>query len=225
MNKKNILIITSKTDPWHNYEEYASVLKDILQNLSYKVDIISDLKDIIIESWLISFDAVVFCGHHADRNDIIEQSIESFVHAGKGLVVVHIASSSFEFSPRWRKLVGRVWEYGGPPPFTSSHPEPPGSFRINITDRTHQITDGIEDFDVVHDERYQDLLVAPNAKIHDLAFATLEDRTEPMVWVLTPPEGGRVFHITLGHDLSTYKIEGFKELLTRGVAWVSGLLD
>ncbi len=132
------------------------------------------------------------------------------------MVVIHIASSSFEFSRGWRKLLGRVWEYGGPPAFTRSHPEPPGPFRVNIIDLQHPITKGLNDFDLERDERYQDLLVAPNAKTHDLATSTLEGRTEPMVWVLTPPEGGRVFTSLPGMTYQPIKIKAFRNYLNGG---------
>lgn len=223
MNSR-ILIVSSNTDPWHDYEAYGEEISRILEDEGYQSKIEQNLENVKQEGGLEAYDVIVFCGHYAERDDKAEMELEHFVHSGKGLIVIHIASSSFEFSPRWRKLVGRVWEYGGPPPFTSSHPEPPGPFEVNIIDHDHPITKGLNDFKIDHDERYQDLLVAPNAKTHDLARATLEGRTEPMAWVLTPPEGGRVFHITLGHDLSTYKNKGFQELLKRGVAWAAGKL-
>lgn len=163
------------------------------------------------------FDAVVLHGRFPWRDDPAEHGFESFVHDGKGLIVVHIASSSFEGSPRWRKLVGRVWEYG-----TSDHP-PLGSFRVDIADPAHPITSGLPGFDLAEDERYHDLVVAPNATTHVLATATLAGRTEPMAWVLTPPEGGRVFHVTLGHNSSTYQHSTFQTLLNRGVTWAAGV--
>lgn len=224
MNNR-ILIVSSSTDPWHDYEAYGKEISKILEDEGYRAKIEQNLESVKQEGGLSEFDVIVFCGHYAERDDAAEKGFEHFVHSGKGLVVIHIASSSFEFSPRWRKLIGRVWEYGGPPPFTSSHPEPPGSFPVNIIDPQHPITKGLNDFDLISDERYQDLLVAPNAKTHDLATATLEGRTEPMVWILTPPEGGRVFHITLGHGLSTYENKGFQELLKRGLAWAAGELN
>lgn len=220
---KKILIISSNSDPWHDYESYAREIGNMLEAQGYKQKTMQNLESVRQGGALQEYDAVVFCGHYADRDKAAELELERFVHSGKGLVVVHIASSSFEFSPRWRKLVGRVWEYGGDPPFTSSHPEPPGPFQVNYIDTAHPVTDGLKDFDLIRDERYQDLLVAPNAKTHDLAVATLEGRTEPMAWILTP-EGGRVFHVTLGHDLSTYNNPGFQELLKRGVAWAAGII-
>jgi type 1 glutamine amidotransferase len=168
------------------------------------------------------FDVLVLHGRFPARDDALERGIESFVHSGKGLVIIHIASNSFEFSSRWRKLAGRVWEYGGPQPFTSSHPDL-GSFRVDISGTAHPVTSQLAPFDLASDERYQDLLVAPNARIHDLATATLEGRTEPVAWVLTPPEGGRVFHVTIGHGTSTYDNPGFQELVSRGVRWAAGV--
>lgn len=222
MNKQVLIIYSTNDPPHHFYEDYAEALKVFLGDEGYVLVAEESLEFVKQESRLSEFDVIIFCGRYGERDDAAEKGLESFVHAGKGLVVIHIASSSFEFSPRWRKLVGRVWEYGGPPPFTSSHPEPPGQFSVNIIKHHHAITKGLTDFVVIRDERYQNLLVAPNAEIQDLAYATIQGRTEPMAWVLTPPEGGRVFHITLGHELSTYENKGFQELLKRGVTWAGG---
>jgi type 1 glutamine amidotransferase len=72
----------------------------------------------------------------------------------------------------------------------------------------------------VHDERYHDLLVAPDVTSHVLATATLEGRTEPIAWAVLSPRGGRVFHITLGHDGTTYINPAFVRLIHQGLVWV-----
>ena len=217
-----VLLIIGGDPAEHPFDRTAPLMCDILLSHGFELHMEPGLERVKRADGLAEFGAVVLHGRFPRRDEPAELGFEGFVHGGKGLVVLHIASSSFECSPRWRKLVGRVWEYGGPPPFTSSHPEPPGPFRVNITDRTHPIMRGLEDFDVIEDERYQDLLVAPNATTHDLATATLEERTEPVVWVLTPPAGGRVFHVTLGHNHTTYQNETFQKLLNRGVTWAAG---
>jgi hypothetical protein len=218
-----IYLITGGDSAGHPFGETAPLTENILRDGGFEVTREENLNRVKQPGGLADFDAVVLHGRFPDRDDQAERSFESFVHGGKGLTVVHIASNSFECSARWRKLVGRVWEYGGPPPFTSSHPEPPGPFQVNIVDTAHPITTGLQDFDLIQDERYQDLLVAPNARAHDLATATLEGRTEPVAWVLTPPQGGRVFHITLGHNHTTYENKGFQMLLNHGVAWTAGV--
>ena len=221
---KRILIISSKNEPpFHFYVEYAEAITKILQEDGYQSDTKEDLAILKQQDDLSQYEVIVFCGHHEQRDEQgAEKELERFVHEGKGLVVIHIASSSFQFSLRWRKLVGRVWEYGGMEPHTSDHP-PIGPFSVNITNHHHPITKNLDDFEVENDERYQDLLVAPNAITYDLATATLKGRTEPMVWILTPKKG-RVFHITLGHELSTNENKSFQELLKRGVAWAAGNL-
>lgn len=170
---------------------------------------------------LTDCEAIVLHGLYG-RDEDAEQALERFVHAGRGLVIVHIASNSFEGSPRFRRLAGRVWEYGDlhDGRFTSHHP-PAGSFRVEIVDPDHPVTHGLASFDIEHDERYEDLLVSPETPIHVLATATVDGRTEPVAWSVEPARGGRVFHITLGHGGSTYDNPGFRALLTRGVAWAA----
>lgn len=218
-----VLLITGGDPAGHPFHETAPATKQVLSSGPFDLVEDTNLDRVKQAGGLEEFDAVVLHGRFPGRDDAAERALEGFVHAGKGLVVVHIASSSFEFAPRWRRLVGRVWEYGYPgPPFTSGHPEPPGPFRVNVVDTAHPAVAGVRDFDLARDERYQALLTAPDAQIHDLATATLEGRTEPVVWVLTPPQGGRVFHTALGHERSTYENPAFQTLLKTGVAWAAG---
>jgi hypothetical protein len=217
-----VLFITGGDPAGHPFHETGPLTRQILEEGGFDVVETDNLERVKTEGGLDEFGAIVLHGRFHLRDEPAEKGFERFVHSGKGLVIIHIASNTFEFSPRWHRLVGRVWEYGGPPPFTSSHPEPPGPFTVNITNQTHPITAGVKDFDVVQDERYQDLVESPEAIIEVLAEATLEGRTEPVAWVLTPPEGGRVFHITIGHNHTTFEILAFRELLNRAVAWVAG---
>jgi uncharacterized protein len=216
---------TGRDDAGHPFGETGPLIEAILSTGEFELTTEDNVERAKQEHGFTNFDAIVLHGRFPfpadERRHAIAEQFEKFVHRGGGLVVVHIASSSFELTPRWRKLVGRVWEYGGPPPFTSTHPEP-GPFRIDIAGTTHPIIRRLQGFELLEDERYEALLVAPNATIHVLATATLEGRTEPVAWVLNPPEGGRVFHLTPGHGPTTYTNDSFTTLLLRGVAWAAG---
>lgn len=229
---KRVLLLTSRGSPaGHPYDETGPAIEEIVRR---EADMTVDLTVDRLRSpdGLAGFDAVVVHGHYGrewDRDrgettDDLVQRLEAFVHRGGGLVVVHIASSSFEGSARYRRLAGRVWEYFYPgPPFTSDHP-PVGRVAIDIVDPGHPVTAGMSGFELADDERYERLLVAPDAAIRDIAAATIAGRTEPVAWVVTPPQGGRVFHLTPGHGESTYRNPGFQQLLLRGIAWTAGEL-
>lgn len=211
----------------HPFPDTAPLTRNILAS-TFDVIEENNLDKIKDQNRMAEFKAVVLHGRFPHRDESAETGFERFIHNGKGLAVIHIASSSFEGSPRWRKLIGRVWEYGPfdnftpDHPFTSNHP-PIGSFQVDILNPSQNpVTTGLQSFTIDHDERYEDLVIAPNARIHVLATATILGRIEPVAWILIPPQGGRVFHITLGHERSTYENNGFKELLSKGVAWVAG---
>lgn len=221
--KPRVLLLTSDTNvAAHPFDQTKPAMEALL---SPQVDLTvqTNLEAARSSGGLDSFAAIVLHGLYNPRDDAVERALEDYVHGGKGLIVIHIASNSFEGSPRFRRLVGRVWEYGyRDPPFTSDHP-PMGPFQVDIVDSVHPITAGLQHFVLADDERYHNLVVAPDATIHVLATATLGGRTEPVAWVLTPklPTGGRVFHITLGHNRSTYENLSFREILLRGLVWVT----
>jgi len=204
----------------HPYGETTPLLRSILEpKTELVVDL--DLERVKSEGGLADFQALVLHGQYPP-DDAAERALEAFVESGRGLVIVHIASSSFQGSPRFRRLAGRVWEYGDNDHgrFTSNHP-PVGAFQVDIADPIHPITVGMRPFVVVQDERYQDLLVAPDVTCHDLATATLDGRTEPIAWVVLPPRGGRVFHITLGHNRATYTNSAFIDFIHQGLDWAA----
>lgn len=216
-----VLLITCDEGAGHNWAATSPAIEALLEP-AFDLSVVRNLGELVSSDIAGRFDAIVLHGIFG-RNHAAEEAIERYVHAGRGLVVVHIASAAFEGSARFRRLVGRVWEYGGYPsePFTSSHP-PRGAFRIDIVDPKHPITAGMTAFTVEDDERYQDLLVAPDTRTHTLAEATLAGRTEPIAWIVLPPEGGRVFHLTLGHDAPTYSDACFRDLLLKGTRWAAG---
>lgn len=227
--KPQVLLLTCDTNvAAHPFDRTRPAMEALL-GPQVDLTVLTNLESIKAGEDLDSFAAIVLHGLYNPRDEVIEHALEDYVCRGKGLVVIHIASNSFEGSPRFRRLLGRVWEYGyEKPPFTSDHP-PRGAFQVDILDSAHPITVGLNPFVLADDERYQNLVVAPDAAIQVLATATIDGRTEPVAWVLTQGSWasvlsirGRVFHITLGHDLSTYENTFFREIVLRGLSWAAG---
>jgi uncharacterized protein len=71
------------------------------------------------------------------RAERIHENLVNFVKQGKGLVVFHLASGTFETWPESGNLAGRVWER------KTSH-DPRGPFQVNIVRQDHPLAFAFE---------------------------------------------------------------------------------
>jgi type 1 glutamine amidotransferase len=138
----------------------------------------------------------------ADMTPAQEEGLFQFVSSGKGLVGVH----------------GTGWWIGGKAvDLIGGHANwhPPGlTFTVNVLDKSHPITQGLDDFEV-EDEIY---MSAWDPNIYILATADWSDKKHPMAWV-KPYGKGRVFYTTLGHGPSTFERPAMQQFITQGVRW------
>lgn len=228
-----VLLLISNTDAGrfphgHPFPETVPLLCKILLDAGFDVELATNLERVINpdqEHGLNPFDVVVFHGRYRERNAMAEEALSNFVNEGKGLVVLHIASSSFPGSEQWKALVGRVWLYAEDFPegtITQSDHPPYGPFNVTVADPQHPIMAGIENFEI-EDEMYRDLAIDSRAKENVLLAAIDPDRgnSEPMAFTLEQGKG-RVFHTTLGHGTPTFTHPMFQKMLLQAVEWVAG---
>ncbi|HID78443.1 MAG TPA: ThuA domain-containing protein, partial [Planctomycetaceae bacterium] len=90
--------------------------------------------------------------------------------------------------------------------------------KIQIADRDHPITAGIEDFEI-DDETYGPFYTAPG--IHVL-LKTDHPKNNPVVAWTNRYGNSRVFYLMLGHDAHAYGNPNFARLVHRGIRWVAG---
>ena len=140
----------------------------------------------------------------------LRASLTDYVSAGGGLVALHTATICFDDWAGWADIVGAQWNWD-----RSFHP-PLGEASVVITDRNHQITAGIDDFDTI-DEIYANLDLRPG--IEPLAFGRHTDgSSHPILW--THSFGaGHVVQFGLGHHPPSLKHPTTAEMLRRSVAW------
>lgn len=166
-----------------------------------------------------------------------EAAVAGFVRRGKGLVVVHGASYAFgemeiltdnhqrtgKFEPPWpeyAQMTGVRWTNGPP---RSGHGKR-HRFRVEMVDRSHPVTRGLEPSFEIDDELYHRLVFEPNVHVLARAFDAPEiggtGQFEPVLWTVRFGNG-RVFHTTLGHDLKAMQAPGFRITFARGAEWAA----
>ncbi|HOS94630.1 MAG TPA: ThuA domain-containing protein [Armatimonadota bacterium] len=171
------------------------------------------------ESRAKGYDAIVLYDMMQEITDAQKANLLARIREGKGLVVLHHALGSYDTWPEWWKVVGGHYLMT---PRTVDGRDLPGStfregvdIRVQIADRHHPVTRGLEDF-TIHDEVYGGMWVSPDA--HLLLRTDHPESTPEMAWAGRLGRG-RVAAIQLGHGPSAYANPSYRRLVGNAIRW------
>jgi type 1 glutamine amidotransferase len=174
----------------------------------------------------------------------VQQSLETFVRGGGGLVVYHAANNAFLHWKAYNGMIGLGWRAKsfGPglavsdddkiviiPVGTGLEPGHPQrlDFQIHVRDTHHPITAGMPKVWMHPSEQLTHGQHGPAEGLTILTYAhsPVSNKNEPMDWVRSYGKG-RVYTTMLGHTWvgeSTVNLDcaGFQTLLARGVQWAA----
>ena len=141
--KIKVLIVTGFDVESHKWEESTRLNAAILEQCGrFDISIANDKEKFAALS-PGDFDAVVLgygFWNEPDPSDKAKEGLLDYVENGGNVVALHFACSSFQDWDEYASLLGRVWKKG-----VGGH-GPYGEFTVNIKDRNHPITKGIDDF-------------------------------------------------------------------------------
>jgi len=190
---------------------------------------------------------VNFNGGHKDDGvrwpTEVEQSLEQYVRAGGGLIVLHAANNAFLNWAAWNEMIGLGWRDKdfGPglvvadgkvvivPRGSGLNPGhgPRHDFQMCVLKRDHPITRGLPECWLHPSEQLTHGQHGPALGLTVLTYAYSNDskQNEPMDWVRNYGKG-RVYTTMLGHtwkDEANPNLEcvGFQTLLARGAEWAA----
>lgn len=97
------------------------------------------------------------------------------------------------------------------------------TFKVQIADKEHPITRGMEDFEML-DETYT--MNEPSAESGSRVLLTTEHdpSMRALAWTRQYKDSP-VFCFQSGHDHRTWQNPGFRKVLHRGIQWAAGRLD
>lgn len=213
-----VLIVTGQDWPGHLWRETAPALRQLLeQDDRFVVRIVED-PHALDSAMLTNYAAVLLHFQNWQQPGpglAARENLRRFVANGGGLMSVHFACGAWSGEwPEFANLIGRVWD-----PKLRGH-DSRGKFTVQIVDRDHAITRGLNDFET-DDELYTCLM--GDAPVHLLAQAKskVDQRDYPMAFTHTYAKG-RVFLTTLGHDVKAFTNSCVPQLLRQGCAWAAG---
>ena len=215
---KKILLVTGQDYPGHKWRETAPVLaKDIAEDPRMRVTVTEEPKS-LAGSDLAQYDAIVLHFMNWEQPDPgpeARANLKRFVESGKGLMLVHFACGAFQGWDEFRNLAGRSYD-----PKLRPH-DPFGVFRVEIANKEHPITKGMQPFETT-DELYTCLAGDRPIDVLATSRSKVDEKDYPMAFAFSYGKG-RVFHSPLGHDAAAFSNPGAAELMRRGCAWAAGL--
>lgn len=189
-----------------------------------------------------SFDVVVSNYNGELWPEPVQKAFEAYVKSGGGFVSVHAANNAFPQWPAYNEMIGLGgWggrsELSGPylrlrggkwvPDMTEGRGGAHGrrhEFAVEMAQIDHPVTAGLPGKWLHAEDELYDRLRGPAQRVTVLGSAfSAEDtggsgETEPVLMAIDYG-AGRVFHTTLGHDVTAMSGRGFQETLLRGIEW------
>lgn len=211
-------------DPWHPFADTSQRLAAIVETAGFSYVIDDD-----VDAGMARLDAsppdllVVNVGDPAlnfpdepahEDEERGRRGLLAYLAAGRPLLGVHAAVTSFRGIPEWPAVLGGQWVRG-----QSFHPDY-GPLTVTVDRGASAITDGLDDF-TVSDERYSNLSLEPD----NLVLASQLSGTDvvPLVWARTyGPRRARVVYDALGHDTAAYDSASHRAFLGRCISWLVG---
>ena len=219
------LIVTGHNHAAHDWRAVtAALIQTIELDPRVFVDVTED-PEFLAKKELHQYDTIIlnYCNwERVGLTDKAKQNFVEYLKKGGGLSIIHFANGAFNFTlpnkqSDWEeyrtRIVRRVWIHGK----NRSNHDPFGNFKVELTNKEHEITDGLVPF-ITRDELYfgqegplpiEPLLQARSKVTGDL---------EPLAWVYNY-ENGRVFQTLLGHAEPSIRLAG--HVIRRGTVWSS----
>jgi len=212
-----LLIAGDDVGPYHDWRDISESTRDVLVS-STRFDVKVSEDPLILESGtaLKAYDVIVLTMYNRSVPTITGQAKENllnFVKQGKGFYVQHLGSASFSEWDEFGKLCGRKWVMG-----TSGH-GPRSVFKVNVVNKKHPITQGIDDFSIF-DELYAKLQGDSDIDVLVSTYSDWSKQTEPLVFSRSYGKG-RSVHNALGHDFKAIKNPSMQQIVRRAVEWAA----
>ncbi|MCL2116958.1 MAG: ThuA domain-containing protein [Planctomycetaceae bacterium] len=215
----NILIVTGG----HGFDEKTFYgIFDQMPGIHYdKISLPADM-DRLAPGLEKEYD--VLLTYDMNQFPVTEEQMENYarlIKAGMPLLVLHHSFCAYPNWAEYRKIAGGTWLYKPAEidgkEWKVSSGKGNVSLVIDVADKNHPITQGIDSFTVV-DEAYQDIYI--RSDVHVLLSTSNPEASPKVAWVDRYGEGA-VFTLLLGHDKNTYENPSYQKLLQQGIQWLA----
>jgi len=214
-----LLILSGQNN--HRWQETTPLIREILtRNGTFTVDI-TERPDTMTAAMFKSYDVIVsnqntYPEQASTWGTATKQAFLDFMSRGGGFVCIHSASYAHYDWPPFLEICGARWG-------EKTHHGPISDFTVQIINRNHPITKGIQDFPI-RDELWVDMECHPSMEVlcavQTDEYKHTPGKREPVV--LTTRYGkGRGYYLVLGHDATVMAHPDWQKLLLQGTAWAA----
>lgn len=203
----------------HDPLNTALYMKQLLKQEKYQVVLSDSLLVLDDLEYLKEYDLIIMHWTRGILDKDKYENIQQVVSEGVGLAGIHGGLiSAFQNNKKWLWLTGGCFV---------SHPGGINQeYVVNITDKKHPVSSQISDFKVKTEQYY----VIVDQAIQVLATSDFESSNQqssknqlikiPIAWIRNWGKG-KVFYQSIGHDLTTLKIESVSKLTIEGFKFVT----
>ncbi|EAR50387.1 hypothetical protein OG2516_02688 [Oceanicola granulosus HTCC2516] len=201
----------------HQPDKVAALFREMLEPEGYEVEVTDTLDCFDDADALRALDLIVPVWTMSELTRERAENVSEAVSRGTGLAGCHGGMcDAFRSEVLWQFMTGANWV---------AHPGGDGvRYTVEITDRDHELNEGIDDFEVVSEQYY----LHTDPANHVLATTRFPTTTwyhsangevdVPQAW--TRRWGlGRVYYNALGHQAATISSGPAREMLRRGLLW------
>jgi type 1 glutamine amidotransferase len=138
-----------------------------------------------------------------------QQAVVNFVEGGGGLLALHNSTALYPENGPFLKLIGGTYMGHGPLE----------RFRVSVRDRSHPITQGVNDFEVA-DEQHTP--TTDRTRVHLLLESRSSEGTMGVAGWVHQVGRGRVCYLANGHTREAQNHPEFQKLLQNAALWCLG---
>lgn len=202
----------------HDFEKIAEILsRELPGRLPVEIEVVRDgtfldrLEDGGVDVLIFShcIESVEGVLTDPQRKRLLDR-----VRGGLGVVALHASYYSFVQWDAVHELFGARF---------IQHGSSDATLVVDLVDRRHPITRGIEGFEITS-ELYESTPLADDCQVLAKAHERGSTKSHPVAWTRRYGRG-RVATLLPGHFPEGYRIERFQKLIARSISWAAGRLD
>lgn len=166
-----------------------------------------------------AYDVLVFYDMYQEISEKDKKKFVAEFEKGTGMVFMHHSSGSHQDWPAYAGFVGgKIYLKK----YTADSTKILGythdiSIRVNIMDKTHPVTEGMEDFEVI-DEGYTNMELQPGL---NYLLQTEHPQCDQYIGWEHKVKNSKVVYLMGGHDRKAYENESFSRIVENAIHWVA----
>lgn len=206
----------------HDFDRSAFfAMFDGFENIEYTEVQHPDANDLYGSDKAAQTDVFIFYDMYDTITTRQQSEFLELLKQGTGMVFLHHSLASYQEWEEYLHIVGG--RYHLEPYIEDGNQIAASTYRhdvdipVEIHDREHPITRGLEDF-VIHDEVYGNCQILPG--VHPLLETDHPESLPYLAWT-NRYENSRIVCIQLGHNASAYGNPNYQQLVRQAISWAA----